>query len=205
MWKPTKEKKTFGSEPDLTRYLEVPDNETPHPEKHIQDRDVWLRNVRSRASLGSNSRQGKNPVSGYTAGDILVFVHGYNTSITKVMERHNQLQQLLRTKGFCGAIVTYDWPSADHALNYLEDRSDARKTAHLLVEDGIRFLALAQRRQDEDHCDIDVHLLGHSTGAYVIREAFYEASGSRTLARINWNVSQIVFIGGDIAKSSLGL
>ena len=66
-----------------------------------------------------------------------------------------------------------------------------------------RYLAFAQRNQDDEQCDIDVHLLGHSTGAYVIREAFYEASQSRPISRINWNVSQVAFIGGDIARSSM--
>ena len=54
-----------------------------------------------------------------------------------------------------------------------------------------------------EKCDIDVHLLGHSTGAYVIREAFYEASQSRQISRINWNVSQVVFIGADIGYTSM--
>lgn len=37
----------------------------------------------------------------------------------------------------------------------------------------------------------------------MIREAFYQASKNRILQRIHWNVSQICFIGGDIAQKSL--
>lgn len=119
------------------------------------------------------------------------------------MKRHDLLQKRLGEQGYKGAIVSFDWPSATQTLNYLEDRSDAKATANKLVKDGIALLAKAQLDQDANKCDIDVHLLGHSTGAYVIREAFYETGHSRSISRINWQVSQIAFIGGDIAKNSL--
>jgi esterase/lipase superfamily enzyme len=119
------------------------------------------------------------------------------------MHRHNLLQKRLTEQGYRGAVVSFDWPSASKVLNYLEDRSDAKTTALKLVKDGIALLARNQVLQDKNKCDIDVHLLGHSTGAYVIREAFYEAKHNRSLARINWNVSQVAFIGGDIARKSL--
>jgi esterase/lipase superfamily enzyme len=122
-----------------------------------------------------------------------------------IMERHNLLQKRLIEQGFNGAIVSFDWPSATKTLNYLEDRSDAKATALKLVKDGIAVLARNQLIQDKNKCDIDVHLLGHSTGAYVIREAFYEAKHNRSLSRVNWNVSQVAFIGGDIARKSLSI
>lgn len=196
---------TFGSEPGETRYLEIPDGEPPHPVNHRLDREVWVNAVLNRANADQyrHPKEAKSPVIEFTMGDILVFVHGYNNSTDVVMKRHNLLQKRLAIEKFNGAIVSFDWPSAEYALNYLEDRSDAQATAHLLVEDGIKVLATLQREQHERRCDIDVHLLGHSTGAYVIREAFYKASQSRLLSRIQWNVSQVALIGADIAQSSL--
>ena len=41
--------------------------------------------------------------------------------------------------------AAYDWPSDDKALNYLEDRHDAKKTAMQLVSDGIHLFSKAQR------------------------------------------------------------
>ncbi len=191
----------FGTEPGATRYLEVPDNEEPHPEDHKLSRANWLKSVIGRAEVGAY--EAPHPRAGYTYGDVLVFVHGYNNSMEHVMKRHDLLQKRLGEQGFKGAIVSFDWPSATQTLNYLEDRSDAKATAGKLVKDGIALLAKAQLDQDTNRCDIDVHLLGHSTGAYVIREAFYEAGHNRSVSRINWQVSQIAFIGGDIAKKSL--
>ena len=193
----------FGSEPGPTMYLEVPDGEVPNPVAHKCNRDDWLRKLRKRAAVGTNAKEPKNPAADYVTGDILIFIHGYNNSPSVVMKRHDQLQKRLFDEGFEGVIVSFDWPSAEFALNYLEDRSDARATSERMVNDGIRLLAFAQRDQETDQCDIDIHLLGHSTGAYVIREAFYLASQSRSVGRINWNVSQIALIGGDIARSSV--
>lgn len=196
---------SFGNEPGSTRYLEVPDDSEPHPENHKLTQTDWLKALLARAEEGKYESDPKDPVSGYSYGDILIFVHGYNNSIADIMKRHNLLQKRLKEQGFKGAVVSFDWPSASKTLNYLEDRSDAKATALKLVKDGIAILARNQLVQDKNKCDIDVHLLGHSTGAYVIREAFYEAKHNRSLSRVNWNVSQIAFIGGDIARKSLSI
>ncbi|MBL4838600.1 MAG: alpha/beta hydrolase [Kordiimonadaceae bacterium] len=200
--KPNTPEGSFCNEPGVTRYLEVPVGEdTPHPHTHKLTRTEWLKRVLDRASEGVHGAD--HPLSGYRYGDILIFIHGYNNSMQEVMDRHNKLQKNLRAQGFKGAIVSFDWPSASATLNYLEDRSDAKATASRLVKDGIAVLATNQKDQDRNKCDIDVHLLGHSTGAYVVREGFYEATQHRTISRTNWQVSQIVLIGGDIARKSL--
>ena len=80
----------------------------------------------------------------------------------------------------------------------MEDRHDAKLTAMQLVSDGIRLLA----QEQTPDCAINMHLLAHSTGAYVVREAFDDADDAR-LANNAWAVSQIAFIGGDISSNSL--
>jgi hypothetical protein len=50
-----------------------------------------------------------------------------------------------------------------------------------------------------------VHLLAHSTGAYVVREAFDDADEHRDINGIGWTVSQIAFISGDISAGSMAL
>ncbi len=202
--KPKGESPRFGNEPGSTRYLEIPDeDEIPHPEKHKLTQTDWLKKVLARAEVGRHAEDPHNPVSQYAYGDILIFVHGYNNSMEVIMKRHNLLQKRLASHGYQGAIVSFDWPSGERTLNYLEDRSDAKKTASKLVTDGIALLARNQIAQDRNRCDINVHLLGHSTGAYVIREAFYEAKQNRSISRVNWQVGQIALIGSDIARKSM--
>ena len=51
----------FGNEPGPTRYLEVPDGEPPHPEKHKKPLSEWLKRVVERAEVG---RREQDQVSG---------------------------------------------------------------------------------------------------------------------------------------------
>lgn len=185
----------FGSEPGPTRFLEIPeDTDEPHPDHGI-GRAYWVDRVMDLARLGPD------PATGRDCGDILVFVHGYNNEPPVVMTRHRRLKKNLRAAGFDGAVVSFDWPSNNIALNYLEDRSDARLTSIKLVDDCIRLFTLTQLRG----CAYNVHLLAHSTGAYVIREGFDDADDRRNIAATNWTASQVVFIGADVSAKSLGI
>lgn len=182
----------FRAEPGKTRYLAVPEGQLPAPAHEI-DRELWTKRLRKCAVWGKDSREPR-----FDRGDLLVYVHGYNNDMDVVMRRHDRLIADLRAAGFKGELLSYDWPSADSALNYLEDRHDAKQTAMRLVSDGIRLLA----EQQTPDCTINIHLLGHSTGAYVIREAFDDADDAR-LANNGWTVSQVVFIGADVSSNSM--
>jgi esterase/lipase superfamily enzyme len=182
----------FGAEPGPTRFLVVPDGQLP-AQSHVVRRRDWVEQVMSAAETRVD------PVSGKPAGDMLVFVHGYNNDQAVVMERHRQLRRVLSAGGFDGTVVSFDWPSSDSSINYLEDRSDAKQTALRLVTDCI---LLFSRYQLAD-CQVNVHLLAHSTGAYVVREAFDDADDRPQMAQHNWTVSQALFIGADISRSSM--
>src|SRR5262249_52298027 len=144
------------------------------------------------AVWGTDSRTGAK------RGDILVFIHGFNNGQDIVMSRTRRLKMDLTEAGYKGAVVAFDWPSDNMALNYLEDRHDAKKTALQLVKDCIKLFA---DKQTPDCC-INVHLLGHSTGAYLIREAFDDADDTE-LKNAAWTVSQLALIAGDISSDSL--
>lgn len=185
------DKNRFAAEPGPT-LLQVPEQELPAPKHAVPKKDAWVRRLRRESTWGKDSRTKAD------RGDILIFIHGYNNSQDVVMRRHRQLKADLAQAGWRGAVVSFDWPSADMTLNYLEDRHDAKQTALQLVTDGIALLA-AEQGPD---CAINVHLLGHSTGAYIIREAFDDADDAH-LANNSWLVSQIVLIGGDVSSGSL--
>ena len=184
-------REAFIAEPGKTRYLKVPRGDLPHHQHEISPRK-WMDEVQDHADGFADNRI--DP-----AGDVVVFVHGYNNSQDIVLKRHRQLQADLSAEGFRGLVVSFDWPSADSTVNYLEDRWDASETSIRLVSDVIVRLAARQRAG----CQTNVHLLGHSTGAYVIREAFYHARKKGALHRSPWKVSQVAFVGGDIASATM--
>lgn len=182
-------KGAFTSEPGKTSFLIVPDNAGPGPE-HAVKKEIWIKELRKAAVWGDSANPGR--------GDILVFIHGYNNDQKVMMKRHEQLQKDLTGAGYKGAVMSFDWPSNDIGINYLEDRHDAKITAMQLVTDGISALSSEQ----VPGCRINIHLLGHSTGAYVIREAFDDADDAN-LTNSSWMVSQIVFIGADVSSASM--
>ena len=184
----------FGSEPGPTRFLKVPAGATrPLPRHAITSKVQWVDEVMSQAKPGAS------PSDSQPSGDILFFVHGYNNSPKVVLARQRLLIKDLEDAGFGGVVVGFDWPSGSSALNYLEDRSDARQTALRLVTDGIKRFAARQAVG----CNVNLHILAHSTGAFVIREAFDDADDTAAIANISWTVSQIVLIAADVSRKAM--
>ena len=182
----------FGSEIGPARFLKVPGNRLPSPEHRVR-RKAWVDAVMERGHTYQDSHTGED------CGDIVVFVHGYNTSPSELMRRHRQLELDLPTSGYRGAFISFDWPSDDRAINYLVDRSDAKVTALKLVDDCVSLLAATQYRG----CRINVHIVAHSMGAYVVREAFDDADDRPGIAASNWNISQLCFVGADVSAASM--
>jgi esterase/lipase superfamily enzyme len=182
----------FIPEPGQTRFLKVAHTALPKPADAAKDVDAWIRELFKEAIWGKDSR------TGAPRGDILVFVHGYNNEQDTVMQRHRRLKTDLATTGYKGAVISFDWPSANMAINYMEDRHDAKATSLKLVDDCIKLFAVKQTPD----CCINVHLIGHSTGAYVIREAFDDADDTE-MSNASWMVSQIALIGGDVSSGSM--
>ena len=188
----------FIAEPGEVRFLKVPTRfrggklVAGYGPQDVIGQEQWFEEVADLAD-------GMKDATLDRPGHIVVFVHGYNNDIPIVHSRMVQLQLDLAAEDFHGLVIAFDWPSDDSTLNYLEDRWDASEVAIQLVEHGILPLAARQRAG----CDLNVHLLGHSTGAFVIMEAFAAAQKRRSLFKSDWRVAQVAFIGGDVSKESL--
>lgn len=182
----------FGDEPGKPRFLKVPRGGFSDPQYDIGAAD-WIREVVDHAD--GIADEVINP-----KGDVLVFIHGYNNSFQEIAVRHSILQDDLLRSGWRGVVVSYDWPCNDDTLNYWEDREDAADTAQYLVAHGVEIIYQGRKKYD---CEINLHLLGHSTGAYVIMEAFAQSQKSGHLFKDPWRIGQVAFIGGDVACDSM--
>lgn len=185
----------FLAEPGPVRFLKVPAKSKTCNPSHVIPVNDWASEIQGLADGD------ENPYSVSPTGDILIFIHGYNNHQEIVLTRLRQLKSDLRAEGWRGTVVAFDWPSDNQTLNYLEDRSDAAEVAHRLVEDGIKRLS----RRQQAGCCTNIHLLGHSTGAYVIMEAFEQAQKNGVLFKSDWRVGQTAFIGGDVSSESLSV
>ncbi|MCE9594372.1 MAG: alpha/beta hydrolase [Planctomycetes bacterium] len=184
-------KGAFVAEPGKLRYLKVPAKTLAAPE-HALPVEQWVTEVRDIADGMADQTIGKS-------GDVLIFVHGYNNDADVIRRRQMRLQKDMQNVGWKGIVISFDWPSGDSTLNYYEDRQDAAEVAQAMVTGGISVLARGQAAG----CQTNIHLIGHSTGAYVIMEAFAEAEKHGALFKSDWRVAQVAFIGGDVSSSSL--
>lgn len=183
----------FGSNPGATKFLEVPPSAGVHKPAMAIARTDWIRKVIGIAKTGTDPQ-------GRPLGDVLVYVHGFNTEQALVLKRHRLIRKGLEGLGYKGAVISFDWPCADSALNYLEDRTDAKLTALRLVTDGITPFC---RIQQQD-CAISTHVLAHSMGAFVLREAFDDADDRPGLVMTGWSLAQVMLIAADVSVDSMG-
>ncbi len=185
----------FGDEVGTVRHLAVPENAGTHRPVHQLGLKSWMKEVTE------ESETSRNADSGNPEGDVLFFVHGYNMNAQDVLRRHRMLRKGLKDQGYEGALVSFDWPSGRVAAAYLLDREKADRSAYKLVTGAITPFV---QFNDPVRCDVKVHVLAHSMGAYVVREAFDKADDSAEPSAKNWSVSQLMFCGGDVSSDSMG-
>lgn len=176
---------SFSSEPGPTRFIKVPERKNPDPSHQI-NRIVFIADV-----VGTPAAQ--------KCEDIVVLVHGYNFTKSDLIQRHRKIRSGLAKAGYKGEVLSFDWPAKGKAANTLEDRSDARRVALQLVDDGITtFAALVKKG-----CTIHLHRRAHSTGGFIIRETSDAAADRDSIAKTNWSVSQIRFAATDISSMDM--
>lgn len=121
--------------------------------------------------------------------NVLVFVHGFNTSFEDAAVRAAQIAADLN---FDGSVVLFSWPSAASVTSYVRDQQAARNAGFHLLRLLRGTLAAAQ----PDH----VELLGHSMGSETIAKALSLATATDSLPRFD----QVVFAAPDLDRRVFG-
>lgn len=115
--------------------------------------------------------------------DILVFVHGYNSSFEDAAVR---AAQLVADMGFDGTAVVFSWPSQGALSGYVRDQQTARNAGwHLL-----RLLRDQLPRANPDR----IHVIAHSMGSEVLSKAMSLVDPRDPLPRLG----QVVFAAPDV-------
>ncbi len=183
----------FIAEPGPLQFIKVASGAATYTPAEVIPPKQWAAEVQGLADGD------ENPNSISPSGDVLIFVHGFNNDIASVIARTGELRTTLKSQGWHGTVVAFDWPSGNNVLNYVEDRMDATGVAGQLVGSGLKLLMAGQKAG----CVTNVHLLGHSTGAYVILEAFAQAQKDGTSFSSPWRIGQVALIAGDVSVDSL--
>ncbi len=116
--------------------------------------------------------------------DVMVYIHGYNVSWKSAVSSALALQFMLNSRRAAGekevVVVLFSWPSNGSMMPwaaYKSDRVDARNSGTSIGRGFLKlrdFLGTLKRDADkvEDKiCDSNIHLLCHSMGNYVLRNA----------------------------------
>lgn len=89
--------------------------------------------------------------------DVLVYIHGANTSFTGCLY---QAAQLVLDTNFAGAAIAYSWPSRGNARYYAHDLDLAPTVARIFAH----WLETLRER----YPDAAIHLVSHSMGCYIV-------------------------------------
>ncbi len=183
-----KEDGTFGTERGGVSYLKVSDKskEPNYQYDRIDDIRDWMKSIIDDANE-------------YSSATILFFVHGFNTNATEALDRQRYIEQGLYNVSVPTIVVGFDWPTASSITGYLYDRSEAHQAAHDLVSSLLIPFSL----YNDPDCNINVNVLAHSMGGYVVREAFRTTDKIRkNNIPTDWHVNQLMFVAADISSSS---
>ncbi len=149
------------------------------PENLVSDRtgrhtDNSQSNFGSRALMESLRRKMDSK-----ARDTVVLIHGYNVSFREALADAARVkQQFLGFRdGEAVNIVLFSWPSDGSMLPfvaYSNDRADARASSTAFARGFLKLNDFLGGLSPEDMCKRSIHLIAHSMGNYVLRNALQE-------------------------------
>ncbi|MCZ4350979.1 alpha/beta fold hydrolase [Roseovarius aestuarii] len=180
----------FGEE--RPRGLKFFRNDISIPARHTPGLIEWPKGKKANAAtdfvvtgtkIFTNPAQMKADMGG--SGETLVFVHGYNNTLSDAMYRMAQIETDFKT-GMPG--VVFSWPSAGDARGYIYDRDSALYSRNDL-EDLLK--ALTQSPNDK------VFLLAHSMGAHLAMETLRQIALRGDQKLMN-KISGVVLMSPDI-------
>jgi len=185
----------FAGSIGAVSYLQVPaKDKMPLPSHKLGGARQWLDNIVSQAKP-----------DGTASGDeldVVFFVHGYNTSPEEALKRQRLVEAELRNRQFACMVIGFDWPTAGNAVMYTYDRFEAQKAAACLVKGGI----IPFSKYNLNNCPINIHVMAHSMGGFVVREAFRSVDKGRDANLSNdWRIGQLVFFAADVSSKCFAL
>lgn len=140
--------------------IEWPDQTPPDPAYHFitvdratLDRQQFLSAVRASAST-----------AGPESGEVLVFVHGYNTLYQESVYR---FAQIIHDTGFKGTAILFAWPSRGATSLYVADRESSTYSRDYLERLLLELAAVREVRQ--------INIIAHSMGNWPVVEALRQA------------------------------
>ncbi len=124
--------------------------------------------------------------------DIVIYIHGFNTSFKQGLRTAAQLENLLMQPMAADMadplklmVVLFSWPSdasmlltkassAKDAIAYKNDRIDAAASGVAFARALLKLADFIAQTPNSERCQQKIHLIAHSMGNYVLRHAVQE-------------------------------
>ena len=168
-----------------TGNIEMPAFGSPNPRNHFvlaQSRRLGAESLTQDVATHVSGRVGSNR-------DVLIYVHGFNTSL---QEAEFRLAQIVADGRFGGVPILFTWPAQDGLLSYVSAKESATVSRDALTSMLNDLAAIPSIGR--------IHILAHSMGAWLAMEGLRESSigGPRLL---NGKLGNVMLAAPDIDVS----
>lgn len=122
--------------------------------------------------------------------DLVLLLHGYACDFDNALSNAAELKTQWGTKARPIETAVFAWPADGRIvpwISYASDRDDARSSAKAVARALLRFLAYLREIDRAEWCNANIHLVAHSMGNYVLRnavQAMISDLGGRPLPRV---------------------
>ncbi|MFN6954693.1 MAG: alpha/beta hydrolase [Acetobacteraceae bacterium] len=122
--------------------------------------------------------------------DLVLLLHGYACDFATALSNAAELKTKWGTKARPIETAVFSWPADGKIvpwIAYASDRDDARSSAKAVARALLRFLAYLREIDRNEWCNANIHLVAHSMGNYVLRnavQAMISDLGGRPLPRV---------------------
>lgn len=134
---------------------------------------------------------------------VVVFIHGYNTAQSGALDGSIRLQLGLTPPGTGKTLpavhVCFDWPSEGQLYGYLKDRDNAVHSSAALLN----AIAALDDFADIWNCPVNVCVVAHSMGNYVLQEALTSYSPQVGTPTNYPLLCETVMVGADVDNDVL--
>lgn len=140
--------------------IEWPDQTPPDPTRHFIT--TGRESLNHSGFLEQVRRSARSP--GRETGNVLVFVHGYNTLYQEAVY---WLAQVAHDANFTGTAILFSWPSLGKAPLYLADREASTYSRDYLEKALLDIAGLPEVKE--------INILAHSMGTWLAVETLRQA------------------------------
>ena len=122
--------------------------------------------ITARAAIAGMLSEAKAQATGAHSPMLVVFIHGFNNDVDSALASVADIGDGLQTHGLRPVMACFSWPSDGQLWEYLSDQGDAQRSVPAVM----RLLAYLDRARDPRLCEVNVHVVAHSMGNFLLRE-----------------------------------